>query len=78
MSVSKGLIEELQMDMDAFEQPITKLLHNQYNKLSNNIKDIIHVRIPNDMCYIRASTQKMDGLVNGILNLSQVGLVALH
>ncbi|HAT49863.1 MAG: sensor histidine kinase [Nitrospirae bacterium] len=74
----QGFIEELHMDLEALAQPITHLLHDQDDAFAHSIKDILHVRLPDDMRYIRASTHKMDGLVNGILNLSRVGRVELQ
>ncbi|MBF0629998.1 MAG: sensor histidine kinase [Magnetococcales bacterium] len=74
----QGFSEEMQMDLEALDQVLTREMVHADVGTVNEINDLLRMRIPGDMRYIRSSTHKMEGLTNAILNLSRLGRTVLQ
>lgn len=68
----QGFMEELQMDLDELDDTMADIAAIEEPK-QRQIHDLLKVRMPEDMEYIRVATEKMDGLINAILKLSRLG-----
>ncbi|MEO5362708.1 MAG: sensor histidine kinase [Magnetococcus sp. DMHC-8] len=74
----QGFSEELQWDLRALHKEVTALLAHLDPHQGATIHELLDARLPEDLQYIRASTDKMEGLINAILTLSRLGRAVLH
>ena len=67
----QGFMEELQMDLDEIGDTLHGVAMEE--RCETTIKTLLNVRIPEDLAYIRASSDKMERLTTAILKLSRCG-----
>ena len=69
----QGFIEEVQIDMDELGTTLENAIDTAEKDNRDKISDLLNRRLPEDLGYIRASTDKMNRLINAILKLSRLG-----
>ncbi|MBF0161935.1 MAG: sensor histidine kinase [Magnetococcales bacterium] len=69
----QGFVEELQMDLDTLDAQITRFLVAPEQDEQQHILERVRVHLPEELRYIRASADKMERLIQAILNLSRMG-----
>ncbi|MEO5339458.1 MAG: HAMP domain-containing histidine kinase [Magnetococcus sp. MYC-9] len=68
----------MQLDLDELTAVLTRFVAHPGPDQPAQIQALLHTRLPDELRYIRASTQKMDRLINAILNLSRLGRKVLQ
>ncbi|MBF0183920.1 MAG: sensor histidine kinase [Magnetococcales bacterium] len=73
----QGFSEELHLDLKELDEQLTPLLPAQETARSRQIRELQR-RLPEDLHFVQAATEKMERLINAVLKLSRTGHLELR